>query len=289
VRQTGIGDVTRWIRELEIGASGDEYRDPVFVKPFHFAMLAAMCQRLGVDGITWDGPLQAFAARMQLWEALGLEPPVNVRQRDHTGRFLPLAALKHENAVNEYADQLCTIATSQGEITDETRDSLFVALSEILYNCFAHAAITEDCWGMTCAQSWPRGSLVQIAVVDAGIGVRASLSDNERLLTRLQQENACELATELNVTGKPNAGHSGYGLTVAKELMAQNGGNFLLISGSEAYRRYGNRDIRLELQGLNWQGTIVVLEWRTDRPLDIGAVYAGWPLPEGMTDDDFNI
>jgi len=166
---------------------------------------------------------------------------------------------------------------------------LFVALTEILGNCFAHAAVTPNCKGMTCAQTWPRGNLVQIAVVDPGIGIRASLSENDRLKPRLSKENACELATELNVTGKPNAGHSGYGLTVAKELMAHNGGNFVLMSGTEAYRRQADREIRRDLPGASWHGTIVVLEWRTDRPLDIGAVYESWPLPEGMTYEDFDL
>jgi anti-sigma regulatory factor (Ser/Thr protein kinase) len=289
VRQTSIIDVANWIAELDIAATGNKYSEPRFLKPFHFAMLAATCQRLGdVEQIVWEGPLIKFATRMQLWNALGLKPPTHVRKNAHAGRFLPLTALRNPDAVHEYSDQLCAIAANQGQVSEETSQSLFIALTEILHNCFAHAAVIPNCKGMTCAQTWPRGNLVQIAVVDPGIGIRASLSENALLASRLRRENACGLATELNITGKPN-GHSGYGLTVAKELMAQNGGNFILVSGTEAYRREQNREIRRNLLRQGWQGTIVIMEWRTDRPLDIGAVYESWPLPEGMTHEDFNL
>lgn len=290
MRQTSLIDVADWIAELEIAASGNPYSDPRFLKPFHFAMLAATCQRLGnVEQIVWEGPLVRFATRMQLWNVLGLKPPIQVRKNAHAGRFLPLTALQDPEAVHEYSDQLCAIAANQGKVSEETSQSLFVALTEILHNCFAHAAVIPNCKGMTCALTWPRGNLVQIAVVDPGIGIRASLSENDSLTSRLQRQNACELATELNVTGKPSLGHSGYGLTVAKQLMAQNGGNFILVSGTEAYRCEENREIRRDLPPPGWQGTIVVLEWRTDRPLDIGAVYESWPLPDGMTHEDFNL
>lgn len=288
MRFTNLSDVSIWIDTLRVAMTGQEFSDIGFIKPFHFTMLATECQRHGAEGITWNGPMQRFAARMGLWEALGFEAPVRVAQHDHTGRFLPIAPLRDAAAVNDYADALCMIVTSQGIVGAATERSLFIALTELLGNCFAHAAAAPNCTGITCAQSWPRGNLAQIAIVDPGIGIRASLSANQALQDRLLSENACELATELHITSKPGAGHSGYGLTVGKELFSQNGGNFILISGTEAYRRHGEREIRTTLPVNGWQGTIVVLEWRIDQPLDIGAVYNNWPLPDGMTNEDFD-
>lgn len=86
---------------------------------------------------------------MQLWNTLELEPPVHVRKNAHAGRFLPLTALKDPDAVHEYSDQLCAIATRQGRASNETSESLFIALTEILHNCFAHAAVIPNCKGMT--------------------------------------------------------------------------------------------------------------------------------------------
>lgn len=37
-----------------------------------------------------------------------------------------------------------------------------------------------------------------------------------------------------------------------------------------------------------WHGTLVIVEWDLYTPLNIRDVYSSFPLPEGMSDDDFN-
>ena len=62
---------------------------------------------------------------------------------------------------------------------------------------------------MLCAQVWAGGRKAQIALVDTGIGIRTSLGLNATYTQRLSSENACEMATEYGVTGKPGKGHAG--------------------------------------------------------------------------------
>ena len=161
------------------------------------------------------------------------------------------------------------------------------ALSEIFSNCFFHAEAGREICGLACAQSWPHELLAQVVVADSGIGIRNSLGANPEYRERLEKENAAELATELGVTSKPAPGgaHSGYGLTVARQLMEKHGGNFLLLSYNDGFQAMEHGFEARELR-VPWPGTIVTLEWRTDRPFDIGAVYGDWPK-DGDSDEFF--
>jgi len=281
MEQTQLGEVGWWTQQIARGLASGKFDCPRFLKPYHFALLGSAAQRAGLAQLVVPEELRGFAARMHLWQAIGLTPPVNVRERDPEGRFLPLAPLLAEAELYNYAERLRQIAKWQGEVDKETLNSLDILLHEILGNCFHHAAVQPGCFALTCAQAWSSGSLAQVAIVDPGVGVRASLAKNSDLAARLLAENACSLATELHVTGKP-IGHSGYGLALARQLVVQNGGNFILASGREAFQANsrGTREANLHAP---WEGTIVILEWRTDRPLDVGSVYASWP----QSDDDF--
>jgi hypothetical protein len=161
----------------------------------------------------------------------------------------------------------------------DTLDAIGITLIEILGNCFFHSSSGSGIYGLACAQSWPAASLAQVAVVDGGIGIRTSLGNNPALAGRLAAENALDLATEYGVTGKPEGKHSGYGLTLARQLMEKHDGHFLLISGREAVHTDGRTVKREDLQS-PWQGTIVILEWPIDRALDIGTVYKSWPASD---------
>jgi hypothetical protein len=105
------------------------------------------------------------------------------------------------------------------------------------------------------------------------------LRRNREHRARLANANAVRLATKYGVTGNPE-GHSGYGLTLARGLMQMHGGNFIVVSGGEAFRA-GKHIARAQNLRHGWRGTIVVLEWKTDRPLSTTTVYRSWPDSEG--------
>jgi hypothetical protein len=174
---------------------------------------------------------------------------------------------------------------ASGTKDQKTLSAIGISLSEIFGNCFFHAEAGTEICGLACAQAWPAARLAQVAVADIGIGVRASLNANPQYRGRLATENANAIATELGVTSKPAGPHSGYGLAVARQLMEKHAGNFMLLSGNEGFRATSRAAWARELQA-GWNGTIVVLEWCTDRPFDIGAVYGSWPS-DGDSDDLF--
>jgi len=154
-------------------------------------------------------------------------------------RFFPLTPITSEHSAEIAADGITEVFQQCGTSEPATLRAIGTTLSEILGNCFFHSQMSETICGLACAQSWPARSLAQVAVVDTGIGIRASLSANPAYAGRLAVENANALATELGVTGKPEGRHSGYGLTLARQLMQNHGGNLIVLSGDEAFRASG--------------------------------------------------
>ena len=283
---TTLEEVEWWVEQITNSQPGVEFRGPTFLRPYHFAVLANRVHLQGATRVIVPETLQGYASRMRLWQSVGLEPPTRVNERNPGGRFHPLSPIVSETTAQNIANDILAVFRGAGTSDKTTLNAIDTALSEIFSNCFFHAEAGREICGLACAQSWPHARLAQVVVADNGIGIRASLGANPTYTERLKTENAAELATELGVTSKPAPGgtHSGYGLTVARQLMEKHGGSLLLFSGNECFQATEHDSRARELR-VPWGGTIVALEWRTDRPFDIGAVYGSWP--KDGDDDEF--
>jgi len=284
---TTVSEIKTWLTSLHELIESNKCNAPGFIKPFHLVTLALTMKRNGTKGLTLPEAISSYAARMDLWRAAGLEAP-DVSRGNSTGRFLPAVPLLERNDVHLTANALVKIAEHQSN-ESETMESLGIVLEELIENCFAHSAPARELnlYGLACAQAWPKGCLAQIAIADPGVGVRAALINNPEYLDLLSSRNACEFATEYGVSGKLGRGHSGYGLALARGVLEKNKGNLIVLSGDEAFACVAGERHTFTLTA-PWHGTLIVFEWRTDCPLDVGAVYAGWPQKEGFTDEDFD-
>ncbi|KGX06681.1 histidine kinase-, DNA gyrase B-, and HSP90-like ATPase family protein [Burkholderia pseudomallei] len=244
-----------------------------------------MAMRRNGGNIKLPDSLTRYAARMKLWESIDRPPPVDVSAYNPAGRFHPIEPLIDQNTVDDTSDSLVEIFRRAG-IAEGAVDSARTAVMELLGNCFAHAETNSGLHGLACAQYWANGDMAQIAICDSGVGIRYSLTQNDALLSDLVRENACELATKYSITGKPGRGHSGYGLTLARDLMERSNGTIFVVSHEEYF--YSSQGvIEAGHLGVPLQGTLVILEWNTKTPLNLAEVYRAWPLPEGMNDDDY--
>ena len=271
MRFTNVEDITWWIDQVT--SDQRHFAGPRWLRPFHFAVISGYVHRQRLTTITVPNRLEGYAARMHLWQAIGLPCPRSITERDPAGRFHPLTPIRTENDANQAAEDICQLFEAFGT-TDPTLKSVDTVLCEIAGNCFFHSD-APDIRGLVCAQAWPGGKLAQLVIADGGVGIRASLGRNPEHHERLAVTNAIELATEWGVTGDPD-GHSGFGLTLARQLMEMHQGNFVVVSGQEAFCARAHDAYRYNLpQG--WPGTIVVLEWKTDRPLNTTPVYRSWP------------
>lgn len=283
---TSIKSVQSWIAALHELVTTGNCRDPDFFRPYHLALMGMFLRLNPVAGLALSPKLEGYASRMHLWDAIDCPPPVRVNELDSTGRFQPLVMLRNPEAVDETSRSLLEIFKGAGA-DDQSLKSADNVVSELLGNCYAHSEVENGMYGLACAQLWSRGNKAQIAIVDTGVGIRHSLQASGLYNEELRTANACELAAEYTVTSKPTRGHSGYGLTLARDLLELNRGALFVVSHDEWFavrggcRASGDLECRLP-------GTLVLLEWNTDIPLDSKKVYDSWPLPEGMTDDDFD-
>lgn len=149
------------------------------------------------------------------------------------------AQFKHEGVIiEEHAQRMAMILTRQecGDLCE----ALTYALREVIRNVLEHSGADEVRF---CAQHWPTKNRVHLAILDRGMGIRASLKRNPHL-TIQSHLDALKLCLMPGVSGRMFAGvrrrrddvwqNSGYGLYMTSRL-AIAGGNFWIMSGRNAY------------------------------------------------------
>ncbi|MGD9152763.1 MAG: ATP-binding protein [Gammaproteobacteria bacterium] len=272
-------DVSNFIGEISQSTS---ISPNGFLKPFHLVILGIELKRAPKE-LELLGELATYAHNAGLYKII--DPYQQTYNYGTNNGFHPVVPLTNIDEVYKVTQHLSNLVNKSIDATSQ--DSLTYALLELLNNCFNHGSVkNNDLNGLICAQTWPRGNLGQIAIADPGIGIRKSLLENPCLSNNLINSNACELATQYGVTSKPDQ-HSGYGLALAHDLMKQVNGNLIIYSGNE-YFSIRNNGGKKKLLAEPWKGAIIILEWRLNKTLDVKSVYDAWPLPEGVTTDDFN-
>lgn len=277
-------EAINWINEIENIPSGS-FSCPPFLRPIHLVTIGLAVKQSGWKDLKLSDALASYANRMNLWDSINMQPSYQTTRHEPSGNFLPVQRFdQHTRDVQAVADGLAAIIHKT--LSDEYRSTLSDCLEELVNNFFDHAKSAQDLPCLIAAQSWPKGKLVQVAIADAGIGIRNSLAENTDLSYQLNTENSCKLASTYGVSSKLGNHHSGYGLALAKDLMEQANGSYTLISGNEIYSSILGEHEFQEING-TWNGTILVLEWSLESELSSKSVYDSWPLPEGFDADDF--
>jgi len=284
MKKTSVVEINGWLHALHEAASSGHLSCPTFLKPYHLVTLALFLKRENARWLELSPEIESYALRMGLWAAADIIPPYEMQENATQNRFLPVVPLKDPESLPNAAKNLSHLVYQQN-LGSESFESVEIMLMELIENTYKHARVTERLHGLVCAQVWARGNLAQVVFADSGIGIRASLRENEQLRSKLQTHNACELACYLGITSKPKA-HSGYGLALTNGLIEQSRGNMMVISNGEGYFKSGAREITF--QGGPWCGTLILLEWPINHPLNVKPIYDSWPLPEGFNINDFN-
>jgi hypothetical protein len=150
---TKLDDIAWWIRQVTDARSGVEFEAPNFFRPYHFALLAGEVARRGsgVTGLSVEGPLEGYAARMHLWQALDLAPPRAVLERNPGGRFHPLTSIRSEQDAENAANAIRQVFRKCGTADQTTLEAIFTMLSEIIGNFFFHSDTGTQIRGRVCA------------------------------------------------------------------------------------------------------------------------------------------
>lgn len=152
-------------------------------------------------------------------------------------------------------------------------DTIQYALREVVRNVLEHS---ESASFGYCGQYWPSRNCVQIALVDRGVGLKATLASNPRLEVESDRD-AIQMSLMPGVSRKgvlpqSKAAHdpwanSGFGLYMTSRLCGE-GGRFVLLSGSAAIELTNSLK---HLHSGSFPGTALQLELGLDKAESLSA------------------
>jgi anti-sigma regulatory factor (Ser/Thr protein kinase) len=195
------------------------------------------------------------------------EIPEPFERREAVG-FVPCQHFTGADDYHAVASDLTTALAARCQTDSLARASIRICLDELAENVVHHA--DSDWGGYAAAQGFPRSSAFEIGIVDLGIGIRRSLTNNPEYADIEEDVNAIQTALRPRVTATPER-NSGIGLFITQRLLDANGGVLLVRSGSGAV--YSGMDERAFNSEISFPGTLVALRARTDRPLNINEIY----------------
>lgn len=259
----------------------------VYMEPVALAMAAAWgtwAKRCGFPLRAVNlGRKTAYAARMKLFEHLGIELDLRWEEREAAGRFVPLTQVKTSKDVSGVIGDISALLHLSED--PETLSAVQYCVSELLRNVIEHSGSLDGAF--VCAHRYAESEphRVTIAVADCGQGIAAHLGRAYPAASE-SDELALGLAMRPGVTGAlagqyGTPDNAGAGLFITRSIAKGSGGYFFLLSGSAAYRlrRARNEDEMTELYFdaydeprhdrysfvTPWLGTVVSVEIRTEK------------------------
>lgn len=228
-----------------------------------------------------------YCERIGFIEALGgAATPLEERGEKWSLRLTPI---RRETKPERTAEEILQILDIFVAPKPDERNGLAVFIGELVENVHRHAEPHFP--GFVVAQVYPEKLKLGLTIADSGIGIPESFrrSALPEFRGRVDDDAQClQLAIQPLVTSKPEH-HSGYGLYLLSELIARNGGSFMICSGKAALTGYGRRK-KLQTSTQNiapWHGTVVSSIIDLRNPLPLAEVYRTLPIPEGFDEDDF--
>lgn len=217
---------------------------------------------------------------MGFFDSIGVQFGQNTLRKKGSFTHLPITyydviQLKEEareesvyvgETIEKRSASLANILSQQNPKLEEY---LTYSLREIMRNVVEHSE-SDKIW--FAAQYWPSRDWVELAILDEGIGIRKSLTNNPNINLK-REEDAILLAIEPGVSGKvfTTSGkkkggsffddqwqNSGYGLYMTSSI-CQNGGNFLILSDNLSLLIEGTEK---KLVHTNFRGTAIRMRLR---------------------------
>jgi len=259
----------------------------VNIDPFALSMIAAWggwCRRNGINVKVENlgGNKVNYAARMKLFQYLGVDYNLPVIEHEEAGRFLPLRQVQNHTELTAVIANISALLHLDKE--PDALAAVQYCISELISNVLEHSGSPEGAY--VCAQRFPKEpKRVTVAVADCGRGIATHLSTTYPEALK-SGKIALGLAMRPGVTGALRGVYgtpenAGAGLFITRSIAKGSGGYFLLQSGDVAYRlkRSNNPNVQIKLyfEALdeprhdlwalpsNWLGTTVAVEIRTDR------------------------
>jgi len=266
-----------------------------YVEPFGMLLCASLIRRFIRERTVTAGrdldfraighQDNSYAAHMGFYHSFGLSYGKEPGQASGSASYLPITRLRLSALraaagyqplgaeIEREAHRLAHVLL-QGASTAAT-ELVAYAILEMMRNVPEHSE-SDDVW--YAAQYWSKRDLVEIAILDEGIGLRRSLRRNPKL-TVPDDTTALDLALQPGITGSVSVpsglavadaygdpwANTGYGLYITSNLCAQ-GGVFQIASGTTVLQLSKTRRKTLPTRV---EGTAVRLQLQTTNSRDL--------------------
>ena len=203
-----------------------------------------------------------------LLDHLGI--PYTKERRSGVEGMLPLKLVSSDKDVADTVRAISLLLAGQFASSEQYLPAVEWVVSELVDNVFLHA--DSEVPGVVSARYHKAKSRFEIAVVDVGRGIRASLGVKIPLWS---DGSAIDQALRRGVTRDEGVGQ-GNGLAGAREIVRMNGGFLEIWSGTAVWRAEGSRDLGFKV-GDAVPGTGVMIALDTRGPIDLkGTWIAGY-------------
>ena len=163
------------------------------------------------------------------------------------------------HTLNDVYQQVLKTLTAHFEIEVSVLQAMSYCFYEILDNVHIHSGKPL---GTAITHFDANKNILRVLVADDGMGVRESLSENEKY-RGITEADALSMCIKDSVTDGKGMG---FGLYATSRLMKNIGVNFILHSGTH---KLIYKDDKTEvIDNGHWQGTIVYMEITTSREID---------------------
>jgi hypothetical protein len=197
-----------------------------------------------------NNDIESYAGHIGFFQSCGIDWGKQPGQAKGSQTYLPMRQYSTSN-LHHGSDAEILGRELAEKLTQRTDGGLVKTLAysfmEIIRNVIEHSQ-SPDFW--TCAQYWPSKGEAEIALLDCGIGLQASLHDNPHIRPLLtNHQEALKYALWPGISGKMYAGkrsnpndeweNGGYGLYMNYRICNE-GGSFFIASGDAGlYREKG--------------------------------------------------
>ena len=210
----------------------------VAMAPVGLAFYAAIGDLIILNNLEKKGALNhsirsiPYLQRMGLFKTLGFKSPIETKEHDETGRFIPLTKIRN-------ADELTHFVKTIDPILHTSRNNsraIKHVFSEILRNVLEHSS--SEIGGNVCATYNKKREKISIGISDVGRGLFNSLTENHTVKSNL---HAIKLALTPGVSGVTsriggNSENAGAGLFFTKCIAQSTNNHFLLYSGDAYFK-----------------------------------------------------
>jgi anti-sigma regulatory factor (Ser/Thr protein kinase) len=250
-----------------------------FIGPACMALMVAAVRQARETGMLQRGkviypnslPVRTYLKRMNAIRVLFEHEEVEIADDVERGDVEGLKECEHfssDAGCLRVAKGLAEAIQQIVETDTITANSLEVCLGELTENVYYHANTAVG--GFAAAQTFKKSQEIELAIVDLGVGIAGSLSENPDFADKFHDDiSAINTAIKPTVTATPER-NSGYGLTLTRLLLEINDGRLIVWSG-EGKVEFGENPTEKKVDRL--PGTLVVLRLHTDRPFDLQTAY----------------